>query len=122
MLVAGDLAGKALIPLVRSNGGWHGEQGGRELVARDEDELEALERSLADKGLYAIAIGEEELGDLRDPEAVERRFLAEIVSRTEDWMKLAGDPLAEGADAAVPDSGATTTPTRLTRCSSTPPA
>ncbi len=95
VLVAGDLAGKALIPLVRSNGGWHGEQGGRELVARDEVELEALERSLADKGLYAIAVSEDELADLRDPEAVERRFLAEIVSRTEDWMKLAGERLAE---------------------------
>ena len=65
VLVAGDLAGKALIPLVRSNGGWHGEQGGRELVARDPDELEALERSLADKGLYAIAV---ERGRARRPE------------------------------------------------------
>ena len=63
VLVAGDLAGKALIPLVRSNGGWHGEQGGRELVARDEDELDALERSLADKGLYAIAVSEDELAE-----------------------------------------------------------
>jgi len=95
VLVAGDLSGKALIPLVRSNGSWRGEQGGRELIARDPDELKVLERSLADKGLYAIAVSEDEVAELQDPAAVERRFLAEIMSRIESWMELAGERLGE---------------------------
>ena len=101
VLVAGDLSGKALVPLVRSNGSWYGEQGGRELVARDQEELKALERSLADKGLYAIAVSKEELAELRDPEAVERRFLAEITARIEAWMDLASERLGESRDAPL---------------------
>ncbi len=95
ILVAGDLAGKALVPLVRSDGGWHGQQGGRELLARDEEELATLKRSLADKGLYAIAVTEDELAELRDPAAVDRRFTAEIVGRIEEWVQLAEERLAE---------------------------
>jgi uncharacterized protein len=95
VLVAGDLAGKSLLPLVRTNGSWHGEQGGRELVARNEVELATLERSLADKGYYAIAVTEDELAELRDPEAVERRFVEEITRRIKEWMDLAAERLGE---------------------------
>ena len=95
VLVAGDLAGKGLVPLVRSNGSWHGEYGTRELTARNEDELATLKRSLADKGLYAIDIDEAELAELADPAAVERRFNAEILGRIEEWVQLAEERLAE---------------------------
>jgi uncharacterized protein len=95
VLVAGDLAGKSLLPLVRTNGSWHGEQGGRELVAHSEEELATLKRSLADKGYYAIAVTEDELAELRDPAAVERRFVEEITRRIREWMELASERLGE---------------------------
>jgi uncharacterized protein len=95
VLVAGDLSGKSLVPLVRSNGSWHGEVGGRELMARDEDELKALERRLADQGLYGVAMSEEEVAELSDPATLERRFLEAISQRLEAWMELATERLSE---------------------------
>jgi uncharacterized protein len=95
VLVAGDLAGKALLPLLRTNGSWHAEEGGRELVAHDEEELETLKRTLADKGYYAIVVDEDELAALRDPAAVEERFVGEITRRIRDWVKLASERLGE---------------------------
>jgi len=95
VLVAGDLSGKSLVALVQSNGSWHGTHGGREWVARDEDELRQLERALADKGLYGVAMSADELAELRDPGVLERRFLEAIVSRLEGWMDLAAERLRE---------------------------
>ncbi len=95
VLVAGDLAGKALIPLVRSNGSWHGELGGRELVAESEDELKLLERSLADKGLYAIPMSDRDLEELRDPAVQEQRFIQAITDRLQGWLELADERLGE---------------------------
>jgi Icc-related predicted phosphoesterase len=97
VLVAGDLSGKALVPLVRSIGGWHGSHGGREWVARNDDELREIERALADKGLYAVAMTGEELAELDDPHVLEQRFLDAIKGRLEAWMELAGERLHESA-------------------------
>jgi uncharacterized protein len=95
VLVAGDLCGKALVALVKSNGSWHGSHGGREWVAKNEDELRKLERTLADKGLYAVAMSEEELAELDDPHVLEQRFLEAIKERLEKWMELAAERLQE---------------------------
>jgi len=80
---------------VRTNGSWHGEAGGRELVAHDVEELATLQRSLADKGYYAIAVTPDELEELRDPAAVEARFVEEITGRIKDWVSLASERLGE---------------------------
>jgi Icc-related predicted phosphoesterase len=94
VLVAGDLSGKAIVPLVKSNGSWHGEQGGRHWTAKNEDELRKLERSLADRGLYGIPMSEEELVELRDPAVLERRFVEAIKNRVGSWMELATERLS----------------------------
>src|SRR6185436_12079057 len=93
VLVAGDLSGKALVPLVKFNGSWHGNHSGRDWVARNEGELKELERSLADKGLYSIAMSEEELTELDDQSVLERRFLEAIMNRLEAWTELAAERL-----------------------------
>jgi Icc-related predicted phosphoesterase len=95
ILVAGDLAGKSLVPLVRANGYWRGRQGDRELIAHDQEELDKLMRSLADRGLYGIVVTEDELAELSDPAALEQRFTTEIVSRIKAWIGLAEERLAE---------------------------
>ena len=96
VLVAGDLSGKALVPLVKSNGSWHGSHGGREWVAGDEDELREVERALADKGLYAVALTEEELAAERLHETGTPLYL---IPGNDDPYDI--DPLLEGADGVI---------------------
>ena len=96
VLVAGDLSGKSLVPLVQgADGAWRGELGGEKLVARDEESLAVLERSVADKGLYAVTMSEDEYAELRDQRALERRFVDVIKQRTAAWMTLARERLSE---------------------------
>ena len=80
---------------MRSNGSWRGTHGGREWVAGNEDELREVERALADKGLYAVAMTDEELAELDDPRVLEQLFLEAIKDRLAAWMELAAERLHE---------------------------
>ena len=94
VLIAGDLTGKALVPVVASDGGWRARVLGQERRARDELELAALERSIADLGYYSIRVTAEERAAMEaDPELVRRQFSEQIERRVREWMALAAERL-----------------------------
>ena len=94
VLIAGDLTGKALVPVVASDGEWRARVLGQERRARDELELAELERSIADLGHYAIRVTTEEHAAMEDdPALVQRLFSEQIVHRVRDWMTLAAERL-----------------------------
>jgi Icc-related predicted phosphoesterase len=94
VLIAGDLTGKALVPVVASDGEWRARVLGLERRARDELELAALERSIADLGHYAVRVTAEERAAMEtDPELVRRHFSEQIERRVRDWMTLAAERL-----------------------------
>src|ERR1700686_2597864 len=83
-VIAGDLTGKALIAVVASGGGdvWTADVLGKRKVARSEDELQYLERSIADLGYYAVRVTEAERAAMEaDPELVKRAFEGQITRR-----------------------------------------
>lgn len=95
ILVAGDLAGKGIIPIVSNGDGWTATVRGQERVARSEAELEILEREVADLGLYGERMTPDELAALDDdPDILGRRFRDAIVGRVESWLALADERLA----------------------------
>ena len=53
-LLAGDLTGKAIVPIVRSNGGYDTELFGVHRTAKNDEELARLERDIADVGYYSF--------------------------------------------------------------------
>ena len=94
VLIAGDLTGKALIPVVASDSGWRARLLGQERRARNEVELVELERSIADLGYYAVRVTADEHKAMEgDPALVRRHFSEQIVRRARDWMALAADRL-----------------------------
>jgi len=95
-LYAGDLAGKAIVPIVRDGDLMTATVAGRVETARDGDELIALERSLADRGYYTTLVTAEEADRLHaDDAARETLFEHKIEERVRDWMKLADERLGE---------------------------
>ena len=59
-LVAGDLTGKAIVPIVRRDGRYEAELFGVRRAARGDEELVQLERDVADVGYYSfVASGED---------------------------------------------------------------
>lgn len=97
VLIAGDLTGKALVAVVRGEEGgesWTATVLGQRRVARDEDELRDLERSIADLGYYAVRVTPEERAAMEaDPALVRRLFHEKIAARIKEWMALAAERL-----------------------------
>jgi Icc-related predicted phosphoesterase len=95
-LLAGDLTGKAIVPIVRSNGGYSAELLGMRRTARDEGELAQLERDIADVGYYSFVTTSEEAERLVGDEAARDQLLERLMSeRIEEWMVLATERLAD---------------------------
>lgn len=96
-VIAGDLTGKALIPVVNSDddgGSWMATLLGQRRRARTDDELVALERSIADVGYYAVRVTPERLSAMEgDPDLVKRLFREAITGRIREWMTLAAERL-----------------------------
>lgn len=102
-VIAGDLTGKALIAVVKGGGGdvWEATLLGQRREARDEAELIALERSIADIGYYAVRVTESERAAMEaDPALVKQAFHEQINARLEEWIALAADRL-EGSGVPV---------------------
>lgn len=104
VLIAGDLTGKALAAVVRGEDGgesWTATVLGQRRVARTEEELVALERSIADLGYYAVRVTPEERAAMEaDPALVKRHFSERITHRVREWMALAAERL-EGSGVPV---------------------
>jgi uncharacterized protein len=103
-VIAGDLTGKALVAVVQVNHGgevWTASVLGQSRVARNEQELADLERSIADLGYYAVRVTDEERRAMEgDKDLVMRHFREKIVSRLREWLALATERL-EGSGVPV---------------------
>ena len=107
-VIAGDLTGKALVAVVRGDRGadqggevWTASVHGQRWVARDEEELVRVERSIADLGYYAVRVTEAERAAMEaDPDLVKRIFHDKITERAREWMELAAERL-EGSGVPV---------------------
>jgi uncharacterized protein len=96
-LYAGDLTGKALVPIVHEDGTWTAELSGRREQARDEEELTALQRRIADRGYYSHVCAPDEWRRLSgDQAAVDALFQEKVVERVQAWMDLADQRLDGG--------------------------
>jgi Icc-related predicted phosphoesterase len=95
VLIAGDLTGKALVPVVEDPPGtWSAVFLGSRRVARSEEELAELERSIADIGFYAVRVTPAEKTAMEaGPELVRAAFENAITARLRAWLALAEERL-----------------------------
>jgi uncharacterized protein len=94
LVMGGDVAGKAVMPIEKVNGGYLAPRiAGDRLV--DESELDAVEARARDLGFYPYRVERDELDALRDdPEQVAALFRRVMVGSFERWMSLAEERLA----------------------------
>jgi Icc-related predicted phosphoesterase len=97
-LLAGDLTGKAIVPIVQRDGRYETELFGVHRTAQGDDELAVLERDIADVGYYSFRTTHEEAERLSSDEGGRDELLARLMSeRVEAWMALATERLAESS-------------------------
>jgi Icc-related predicted phosphoesterase len=96
ILVGGDITGKAIVPLVESDGQVRATFLGSEHVLTGAEEVAALEQRIADTGYYSHRCGPDEEAALRDdPDALHELFVQRIVERMEQWMAIADERLGD---------------------------
>jgi Icc-related predicted phosphoesterase len=94
VVMGGDLAGKALVPVVAENGGHTADLGSRRFHVTGADELTDLEKTIRLTGRYPVRMSVDELQALQaDPAAVESRFLTAMCDTLAGWLDLARERL-----------------------------
>ena len=94
LVLGADLTGKAIVPLVENGGTVRAQFLGSEHVLSTPEEVEALERRIADTGYYSHRCTEDEQAALRDDSAtLHALFVSKIVERLGEWMELADERL-----------------------------
>ena len=94
VLYAGDLTGKAMVPIVATGDRYEATLLGQRRIARDENELAALERDVAGLGYYAFRTTKEEVDALGGDQAkLDELFSTEIRRRVKQWLDLAAERL-----------------------------
>jgi len=95
-LLAGDLTGKAIVPIVQRNGGYETDLFGVHRTARDEQQLATLQRDIADVGYYSFVTTADEATRLASDEPGRDELLARLMNeRVQEWLALATERLAD---------------------------
>jgi uncharacterized protein len=96
-LVAGDLTGKAIVPIVRNGAAYEAELFGVRRRAGSDEELATLQRDIADVGYYSFVSTAEEAERLVGDAEARDRLLHELMNeRIAEWMDLADERLGQG--------------------------
>ncbi|HWD68678.1 MAG TPA: metallophosphoesterase [Solirubrobacteraceae bacterium] len=93
-LLAGDLTGKAIVPILERGGAHEAEVLGVHRRARDEQELAQLHRDIADLGYYSFVTTDAEAETLSGDEHAREQLLERLMTtRVHEWMALATERL-----------------------------
>src|SRR6266571_7748998 len=94
LIMGGDIAGKAVIPIIERNGSYYA-PGLSDELAFTEHELPALERRIRDLGQYPYRTSEEELAAVQHDRGARDALFLQIMKETlERWLRLAEQRLA----------------------------
>jgi Icc-related predicted phosphoesterase len=97
-MLAGDLTGKAIVPVLQRDGRYEADLFGVHRTARDEQELAQLERDIADVGYYSFLTTAEDAERLASDEAARDELLHRLMNeRVEAWLDLATERLGDGS-------------------------
>jgi uncharacterized protein len=94
VLYAGDLTGKAIVPVVRTGDSWEAELLGQKRRPRSEQELQDLDRDIAALGYYPFHTTRAEVDALHgDAGALDALFAHQIREQVTEWLELAAERL-----------------------------
>jgi uncharacterized protein len=96
LVMGGDLAGKALVPIVREgDGSYSAEVIGECRVARTAEELDQLQQAISTSGMYPLIVDREEARLLaEDGERREAAFEQAVLDELRLWIEFADERLA----------------------------
>jgi uncharacterized protein len=95
LIVAGDVTGKAMVPIIHQDGGkYEGHLFNRKEEPSTPEELDKFKQTISNVGFYPIVMEPDEAKALESDEAaMGKRFEREMCLRVGEWMALAEEKL-----------------------------
>ncbi|MEM4649399.1 MAG: metallophosphoesterase [Candidatus Bathyarchaeia archaeon] len=94
LILGGDMTGKGLVPVIRSDNRFKAEFRGKKYTLNNEKELEKFEKMIAMSGYYIYYTTPEELEELStNPKKLDSIFIKLMVERIQQWLKFADERL-----------------------------
>jgi Icc-related predicted phosphoesterase len=93
LILGGDITGKVLIPIVRTQRGWSAHYADHEYIDIGEAQRAELEKRIRDNGQYPITGERDELEALADESHREVVFTRTVVESIGRWVEMAEDRL-----------------------------
>ena len=88
IILAGDLTGKSIVPIVERNGFYECRYSGKVMKADSKERLSQIMEELMTKGIYPYICTPQELEELKNnPKKVDGLFKELIVSRIKEWVE-----------------------------------
>lgn len=95
-MIGGDLTGKALAFVSRTNGSYESDTLGRKWYAKNQEELESLVREFRKKGFYVHIDSPEPIEEIKSsPEKSEELLKEYILKSISEWIQLAEERLKD---------------------------
>ncbi|MHA1631554.1 MAG: metallophosphoesterase family protein [Candidatus Freyarchaeota archaeon] len=90
LILAGDLTGKALVPLIKQpDGTWRSSYFGRTWVMRNEEEIKSYQEKLEGAGIYHFKTTREEVEEMKNnPKLVGKMIKEKMVERLRGWIEF----------------------------------
>lgn len=93
-IITGDLTGKAIVPIIRTDGHYEGWLFGNREVLETDAELERFRKKVGDCGMYDHVCDLEEANRLEtDPAALHELFVEKMNARLSEWLTFAAEYL-----------------------------
>jgi Icc-related predicted phosphoesterase len=94
LILGGDITGKVIVPLVKGPSGYTGNFRGIDRAAKNDSELDALEREIRESGYYPYRTEPGEMAELQADESkvqpIFKRLMLDMLKR---WIQMAEERL-----------------------------
>jgi len=105
VVLGGDVTGKIMVPIIAYPGYWEVTVRGERLRLDSREEVLKVAQQLRDRGSYPAMVTPDELNQLSSPDAIDRRFNAEMTRSLDRWLDMADGKLRGGAIPCILNGG-----------------
>jgi hypothetical protein len=106
VILGGDVTGKVMVPVVEHTGYWQVVLSGETHRLESQDELQAIETQIRNRGYYPTRVTPDELSELNEEDgSIDRRFTTEMISTLDRWLDMADGKLRGGDIPCIVNGG-----------------
>ncbi|MHA1590215.1 MAG: metallophosphoesterase family protein [Candidatus Njordarchaeales archaeon] len=102
LILAGDLTGKSVIPIIDRGDKWTARFLGKTWELKSREEVEELKNKIGETGYYAVEMTPDEVQEYQNnPKKLEELFAKVMTERMEEWLNMVLEKVPENVEVIV---------------------